>query len=487
MSALPEPAARRTGLFSFAVGSGAAQAAALLRYMVLARLLGPEQLGLAAILILVSQFFEQLTDVGLDRFLVQSKAGNQRSVNAAVHTVLVLRGLAVGVTIALTAPLMVRFFPYPQLQTGLLLLAVAPTINGLAHMDFRRVQRHHAFGAEGRLTTVSELASLVTIIITALVTRSFVAVAYALIARSVAAVIMSHLIARRPYRLGYSRAHAPAMFAFGLPLMLNGVLLFITGQGDRLVIGTQLGATQLGHYSAIVLLIFYPATMLSRLLQSINLPVISATRGDAVARRVVIDRVAGQTLLLAIAMAAGFAVLAPVAVPLIYGPRFSLPVFLVAMIGILQSARFVRLWPTTVALATGNSRIVLANSVARLVAFPLAVPLAGLLGGLWGVVLAFTIAEFTAFCVSMAMLHRRGLGRPLGDWRRLMLLAIIFSSIALVVRGVSAGDIVLAAAGVTVAVSAMVGVGISERAALASLGGLALRVRGRRSQAAAQP
>lgn len=476
-------AARQSGLLSLAVGNTTAQVAALLRYTILARILGPEQLGLAAILILVAQFFEQVTDVGLDRFLVQSRAGNSRSVNAAVHGVLVMRGLAMAGAMALASGALAQFFHYPQMQDGLLLLAIAPAISGFAHFDFRRVQRHHDFGAEGRLTTASELASLAAIIIVALATRSFVAVAYALIVRAAAMVVMSHLVARRPYRIGFSRSHAPAMFAFGLPLMLNGVLLFVTGQGDRLFIGNQIGAAELGHYSAIVLLIFYPATMLSRLLQSINLPIIAAAHAEPARRAPIVDRVAGQSLLLAIAMAAGFAALAPVAVPLLFGARFALPIFPVAMIGVLQSARFVRLWPTTVALATGNSQNVLANSVARLIAFPLAVVFVRLGGGLLGVVLAFTLAEFFAFAVSMVMLHRQRLGSARRDWQRLGLLAASFCGIALITSGAGQQGLALLGAGCAVLLGAAALAGASERAAIASLAGIVQRMAKRGARA----
>lgn len=464
MSAAP----RRSGMMSLAIGNGTAQAAALLRYTLLARLLGPEQLGLAAILILTSQFFEQITDAGVDRFLVQSRGGNTRSVNQAVHALLIARGLTIGGLMALSSGLLSHFFHHPELRDGLLLLAIAPAVFGFSHYDFRRVQRHHRFGPEGVVTTVSELTSLVAIVVAALATHSFVAVSLALIARSAAAAITSHLVARRPYRLGYSREHAPAMMAFGLPLMLNGMLLFLTGQGDRLFIGNQLGATELGHYSAAILLIFYPATMLSRMLQSVNLPIIAAARDAPDARRAVIGRVAGQSVLLAMAMALGFALLAPVVVPLLYGKRFALPALLLGLIGALQAARFVRLWPVTVALATGHSRAVLWNSVARLVAFPLAVALGAVLGGLAGVVVAFILAEFVASGVSMLVLHRHGLGTPARDWARLLVLAAWIVALAAVMYGVAASATALAG-GLVLGAGALVAAIAGDRVALRSL------------------
>ena len=81
-------AAARRGMMAFTIGNAVSQGSALLRYMLLARLLGPTQLGLAATLILTSQFFEQITDAGLDRYLIQSREGNRGSVGRAIHLAL---------------------------------------------------------------------------------------------------------------------------------------------------------------------------------------------------------------------------------------------------------------------------------------------------------------------------------------------------------------------------------------------------------------
>ena len=77
----------RKGSKAFLFASLTAQACALLRYILLARLLGPEQLGLAVALILTAQFFESVTDSGGDRFLVQDAQGDDPAVQRLVHLV----------------------------------------------------------------------------------------------------------------------------------------------------------------------------------------------------------------------------------------------------------------------------------------------------------------------------------------------------------------------------------------------------------------
>lgn len=464
----------RRGMAAFTAGNAVSQAAALLRYMLLARLLGPFELGLAATLILTSQFFEQITDAGLDRFLIQSREGNRASVGRAVHLIIILRGFTLGGAIALSAPLLARFFHHPELVDSLRILAVAPAIAGFTHFDYRRVQRHHQFGPEGILTCVSELFSLAALLTAALLTRNHVTIAFALIARAMVQVAMSHYLAKRPYRIGMPGVHAAAMAAFGMPLVFNGVLLFLGGQGDRLIIGSQLGPTDLGHYSAIILLIFYPATILSRQIQSLSLPVIAATRSDPAARAREIALLGGQAVLLAILMAAGFALVAPAAVPIIYGSRFAAPALLIAGVGMLQAARFVRLWPTTVSLAAGKSGNLLVNSIVRLIAFPLAILLAPH-WGLMGIVAGFTIGEFIAFAASMVLLHRVGLGRPARDWSRIALLGLSFAAVAALMLAEADRSGWWLMAGAILSLLAVLWLATWERPAIAALWGFVLR------------
>ena len=74
-----DPAHRRKGTRIYFSSTAAAMVCALLRYVLLARILGPEQLGLAAILILTGQFFDFISDVAADRFLILDKQGDLKT------------------------------------------------------------------------------------------------------------------------------------------------------------------------------------------------------------------------------------------------------------------------------------------------------------------------------------------------------------------------------------------------------------------------
>lgn len=445
----------------FSGGNAIAQIAALARYVLLARLLGPEQLGLAATLILTAQFFEAVTEGGLDRFLVQARAGNLGSVNRTVHTMLAVRGVTIALGIAASSAFVANHYHNDVLRRALLLLALSPAIGGFVHFDFRRVQRRFRFGPEGVVISTSETAALLTTIVVALLTRSFIAVAAGLIVRSAVIVAVSHILARRRYAFGISRLHAPEIVKFGFPLMINGLLLFLGGQGDRLFIGNMIGLSDLGRYSAIILLIYYPATLVGRFLQSVNVPAIAAARDNMVNRKRLYDGVAGTFTVMSIFMMAGFAVVAPMVVPRLFGTRFNQPALLIALIGALQALRFLRLWPATVAMATGHSKFVMWSSITRLIAFPAAFLVTRQVPGLAPIVIIFGVAELLAVLVSLLQLHRAGLGGGRRDWLRLALLSIAMIAILAIADAQSAASKSL---GVLAALSSIAAIVFQERA-----------------------
>jgi O-antigen/teichoic acid export membrane protein len=400
-------AVRPQGRRTFFIAAVVAQVSALLRYVVLARFLGPEQLGLASTLVVTAAFFDLISDTGSDRYLIQNRDGDKPAVQRLVHLVFAGRGALTAAGLMLVAWPVAMFYKEPRLVHGFVFLALSPLILGLTHLDVRRRQRHFDFRAESKMIICAECGSLIVTAAAAYLTRDFTAILYGLIARALLRVLVSHISAERPYRFGFEKSHARQLARFSIPLMMNGVLLFLGTQGDRVIVGSRLGVKELGYYSAILLLIYYPSGLLTSYLHAIYLSSIAAQRDDPVKRRKVSDQLAGQTTLMAVAMVAGFALVTPIAVPILYGHRFVQTEQTIALIGILQTCRFMIVWPTTVALSNGNSGQVLAISIVRLLAYPGAIIGALLIGGLQGVVTGFILGEAASLLSAILIINRK--------------------------------------------------------------------------------
>lgn len=393
---------KRRGTMAYMASSGVQMVGALVRYTILARMLGAEQLGLAASMMLTTQFLSSMTDNGSDRFLIQDQRGDDPAVQKLVQFTYIMRGFLLGVVFLLAAVPAAAFFHEPDLKQGLVMMSIPVIIGGFLHLDVSRSQRRQDFRIEGWMGILAEVVSLAATLIAAFLIHSFIAVVYGAIARSVTMVVVTHTMATRRYEVGWSREYAGRLARFAAPLMLNGLLLFLSSQSDRALVGHKLGIVELGRYTAVMLLCYYPASMIMRFMGALHLPLVSAARVDEAARRRAEDTLAGQTTLLGVLIMCGFAAVGPLATVILYGPEFRHAPLIVGLIGIMQAMRFVRQWPTTVALSLGRGDIVLLNNMVRMVGW------LGLLlpGGLAGVLLSFAAGDLLAMVTSLLMLNR---------------------------------------------------------------------------------
>lgn len=456
----------RRGAKSFATAIAISQACALLRYVMLARLLGPQELGWAVMIVLTGQFFDSVTDSGSDRFLIQDPSGDHPAAQSLVHFTALIRGAIIAAALLLLAGPIARFLEAPTIEPGLRLLALAPLISGFIHLDLRRVQRHHDFRIEGRATMLAEIASLAATAAVAIATHSYIAIVFGLITRASVLVIVSQSMALRRFAAWPSRELAMKLAIFGLPLMLNGLVLFFGQQGDRVVITKLLGAAEVGRYSAVTLLIFYPIMVLQRYVSSIYLPQLTRAVPD---RGRNADALGGVALVVASACTVGFAIVAPLVLPLLFGDRFAQLPAIVALIGVLNAARFLKLWPINMMLADGRSHWVLLTNVARLVSLPLAMLGTWLFPSLAIIVLAFVGGEFLSLALGL-WLGNSALrtSRRKAAGRLAMYVLVCVTTVAAGEAWQAGSTALLAGAGIALCLASAVVV-VRERAAIAFL------------------
>lgn len=385
-----EGSTTRRGAKAFAVAIAVSQVCAFVRYVIFARALGPAELGWGVAIVLVGQFFDSVTDSGADRFLIQHPNGDDPEAQRLAQLVMVVRGVLIALLLLLFARPIADFLGAPEITFGLHLLALVPVFAGLIHLDWRRVQRDHDFRIEGRATLVAELGSLAVTSILAITTQSYLAVVAGLITRVMMLALVSQLMAVRRFAIGFSRTFGMELLLFALPLTVTGVLIFFGSQGDRVLISRMLGPAEVGRYSAIMLMMFYPMMVVQRYITALYLP--QLVRHDT-EHQVNAVQLGGVVTILGSLAIVGFAIVAPFALPILFGRAFAQAPVIVALIGVLNAARFFKLWPSNMLLAQGHSRGVMACYLMVLVAIPLALAGGYWLGSLEAIVLAFLAGE----------------------------------------------------------------------------------------------
>ena len=243
----------------------------LVRLIILARLLLPDDFGLVAIGLTVLTVATSLTDFGVVAALIQQPATDKRHLDTA-WTIGLLRGIIVTVSLLVLAPFIAELFDEGRAAGIIRALAFTALIQAVASIEVARLNRELRFHG---LASIRLSAAIANTIVAILLAPHYGA--WALVWGSLAASLInsafSYVIA--PYRPAFRLADtATASIArFGRWIFLIGVLAVAADAILRWLVATQLGVAELGLFFLAVRLAFLPSQLVSELVSDVAFPV----------------------------------------------------------------------------------------------------------------------------------------------------------------------------------------------------------------------
>lgn len=394
------------GSLQIAGGQGANQLISFARNLLIARLIGPEQFGLGLTFVLIVAFVEMAGDLSWQKFIVQDPEGDQPKTQATLHLFLALRGLLLGAALLLGAEALIWVLGVsPDLAWAYRVLALVPVLSSLTHLDVKRFHRQLRYGPDVATQCVGNIAGLVAGVTAAFTLDDYRALLIAVVVRYLGQVITSHMLAEWPYRFRYSRAVALRAWRFGWPLMINGVVLFASSQGDRAVVVRAFGVAAFGVYGAVSIVTQAITTLVLTVTGSIGLPIMSGKQNAPAEFAAAYDRLGSITTLTAVVVGVPMFAVLPGLIPVLYGADFEVPRMLVTLLAAVVVLVVMRNWPTIASLSLGNTGIVMWQTVSRASGIAFAVLVVTLGGDLVDVAAALLVGEALATVVIFTMLR----------------------------------------------------------------------------------
>lgn len=250
----------------------------LVRVIVLARLLLPEDFGLFAIALIALDFLLSITNFGMIPALVQRQDARREHYEAA-WTIGLFRALAVGVAIALLAPWGAALFGEPEAATLLRVLALRPAIEATASMGVARLTRELRFGSLALLKLTG--AAINAGVSIALVGPVGV---WALVAGPLVGALvyagLSYVVAPFRPRLRFGGAATGHLARYGRWVLVMAWTAVLGRMLLQMAISRQLGAAALGVYFMAGKLAFLPADISTQVVGSVAFPVFSRIQDD---------------------------------------------------------------------------------------------------------------------------------------------------------------------------------------------------------------
>ena len=380
--------------------------------VVLARLLTPDDYGLAALAVTIASFSAILGDLGYGTALVQASAASQRWASTACWCALGAGLIGAGCA-ALGAYPAALALDEPEV-TGLViaggltlfLVAAGSASNAL-------LTRSMSFGV------IQSASVIATILATACGIAAAVlgAGAWALVMQQVALAAVTSAIfilaARWRPSLQFSRAAFRSLSRFALPLTGASVLFVLQTLVTVFLIGVLLGVEELGIWNLSMALVVIPLMLLAAPLARVIYAAFARMRESP--QRVAEVWLNGSVLLAAVALPAlfGLIAVAPDLIPLVLGSQWVSAVPVVQILTVLIMSRTLQTWNSSVLDSAGKPHLVTLINAAVLVAVPPSIWL-GSTFGIEGVAIAYSLAalivgELPSFVLTTRELSLRGL------------------------------------------------------------------------------
>jgi PST family polysaccharide transporter len=381
-------ATARSGSRWTVLGYGGAKVSTTLLFVVLARLLTPEDFGVVAIAVVFVALLQLLVEGGFRDALIQRAELERGHVDTVFWTSVGTGVLLAGGLVLAARPLSV-LYREPLLAQILPVLAIGLLAGALGSTQVAQMRRALRFRPLAiRAISSNVVASAAAVVVALLGGGVWALVAQFVVLNIVQSVLLWVLASSRP-GLCVSRRHFHDLFGFSRNSLGTQLLQFTNNRGDDFLIGAVLGPGPLGLYSVAYRLLTTLNDVINRSLLGVAFPVFSRLRHDPERLRNAYCLVLKVGTAVAFPGFLFFTVAAPEVVEVVFGDRWmpAAPVMAVlAIFGALQTALMIT---DSCLQAIGRPEIVfrnrLVNTSVQIASFAVAAPF-GIVWVAWALV-----------------------------------------------------------------------------------------------------
>lgn len=357
----------------------------------LARLLGPSEFGLLAMITVLTQFLVAVADLGLEEALVQRRELDEAHCSS-VFWAMLAAGCLLGAALVAAAPAIARFYGAAELRPLVVWLAGLLLLRGLGTVPRALIARRLDY----RSSTMIECAAAVGggACAVALAWRGFGAASLAiqmLVSEALASALLLRAAGWWP-RPMLRRAALVELLGFGGYRAATRGLVYWTQHADDLLIGKLLGSGPLGLYTRAFNLMRLPVLAIARAVARPMFPTLVLIQDDPERVRSLYLRATGAVALATVPLCLGLVACAEPLVVGVFGEPWREAVPLARVLGIAGLLQGVTALAGSLYLSQGRPdlhlRLHLLQNLATLCGV-----VAGVRGGTLGVAIGYTVAS----------------------------------------------------------------------------------------------
>ena len=287
--------------------------------IILARLLTPADFGLVAMASIVVGFVRVLTSFGVGTVLVQRNT-QERSYMDSAWTLGLLETAFAGALIFGSGSIAASYFHDQRVVDVMRLMALTVSLSGLRNIGLVTFYQNMEFGKEFQVLFITRITGFAVTVFLAWMLRSYWAMPIGALCSEIMGVVVSYII--HPYRPRLSLSKAGDIFSFSQWLMVANIGRYIDSRIDQLVLGGRVSAESLGLYSAANDIASTPTSDFLAPLNRVLFPKFVQFQNSPAVLQDAFTMALSILALIALPIATGIALTAPLFVPLLLGPRW---------------------------------------------------------------------------------------------------------------------------------------------------------------------
>jgi O-antigen/teichoic acid export membrane protein len=408
--------------------------------IVLARLLAPEDFGLAAMAIVLVSTVRILFEFGVDYAVIASDKADRSTLDTG-WTLRLLQTVGAGAAMLLLVPFVHFIYNDPRVVPILLVLALASMVRGVTNIGVVLFRRELQFHREFVLEVVTKIVAIIATLIAALWLRNYWALIIGLVVSYGAEIALSYSM--HPYRPRFSLAKAASIWSFSKWMLATHIGNHIATRIDRVFVGALGGPQVVGHYSIGGEIANMAGPEITAPVSRALIPGFAKLRDEPSRLDQAYLKSLAAAALVGAPCSIGLALVAPAFIPIALGPNWDAAVPVVQILCFYALLRTLVTASAVLNMVSGHIDAVAKIALVRAALTPFAVyagfRLAGIEGVAWSKVL---LVAFNFWAISWLVTTTRDISRArLVDvvWRPLVAASLMAGAVRLITGFVATG------------------------------------------------
>ncbi len=255
-------------------GYGAAQLIRLLSNLVLTRMLVPEMFGLMLLVNAVLLGINLFSDIGIRDSIINTKGESDHGFLKTAWTLQILRGVIVFVIAFAAAFPFEAYYGYEGLAVILIVCATTAIFDSFSSVNLYVLHKKLEFRPQIIIETSGSLFGATVMIVAAYFYPSVWSLVVGMVSQSIFKAVLTHtMIPGLKMGFGFDMDVVKKVVHLGKWIFLSTATMYVSGQGDKLILGKTISPTELGVYSIAIVFGYLLKEVVAKLGHSMLMPI----------------------------------------------------------------------------------------------------------------------------------------------------------------------------------------------------------------------